>query len=82
MSRRALALLALVALDFFTLAAFLGQVDWQLSYWYSAPNATWQFPWGRYRAVIAWELEYAVILACAAMALVLGFLLGRELARG
>ena len=82
MSRRALALLVLVALDFFALAAFLGQVDWQLSYWYGEPNATWQFPWGLYPAVYAWELEYAVILICAAAALALGFLLGRELARG
>ena len=67
----------LIALNFFTLAAMLGQVDMQLNPWYSKPNSLWWFPWGIYKAVIAWELEYTIILLTAFSSLVLGYLLCR-----
>ena len=77
MGKRKFVLAVLLLLDFFVLGAFLGQVDMQLNPWYSKPSSIWWFPWGIYKAVVAWEIEYGVIVAAAVFAFVIGYALGR-----
>jgi hypothetical protein len=76
--RKALIYVVVIALAYFGIAAILGQVDWQLSSWYNT-NTTWWFPWGQYKAVYAWELEYALIIIFTSLAVIMSFLLAREI---
>ncbi len=77
MMRKLIILIALLVIDFFTLGAILGQVDFQMGAFYGNPNNTWQFPWGRFSAIYAWEQEYVIIFLTAIFALVLGYFLGK-----
>ncbi len=66
-------LVILTILDFFVLGAILGQVDFQINCFYNPKNNWWQFPWGRYSAIFAWEQEYFIIFMTAVFAFVLGY---------
>ncbi len=75
---KALLYVVVIALAYFGIAAMLGQVDRQLSSWYNTNN-TWWFPWGEYKAIYAWELEYALIIIFTSLAVIIPFLLAREI---
>jgi hypothetical protein len=77
MKKNIIILLILLVIDFFTLAAILGQVDFQMGAFYNNPNNWWQFPWGRFSAIYAWEQEYVIIFLTAIFAFVIGYFIGK-----
>ena len=77
MKRKLLALSILLILDFFVLGAILGQVDMQMGCFYNPKGSWWQFPWGRYSAIFAWEQEYFIILLTSVIAFVIGYYIGK-----
>lgn len=77
MNRRVFALAILLILDFFVLGAILGQVDMQMGAFYNPKGSWWQFPWGRYSAIFAWEQEYFIIVLTAVIAFVIGYCMGK-----
>lgn len=75
-SKYRIVLIVLAVLNFFVLGAILGQVDFQINCFYNPKGNWWQFPWGRYKAIFAWEQEYFIIFLTAVVALVIGYYLG------